>query len=122
MLHCNRYFIVLATLSTWRFTQSLGDQTNQATQVQGALSSAMVDPSSLYNFQVPVVPPTSLVSESSVPTITGTTTTEPTSTFTSTIPSATHTASPPPTSDANVLKIVFSIIAVPIFLSIYASG
>lgn len=50
MLHCNRYFILLAALSTWLFAQSLGDQTNEASQVQGALSSAMVDPSSLYNF------------------------------------------------------------------------
>lgn len=33
MLHCNRYFIVLATLSTWRFAQSLGDQTKEASQV-----------------------------------------------------------------------------------------
>lgn len=134
MIHHNIYLVLLTTLSTWMFAQSIGEQLNEAGQVQGALSSAMVDPSSLYNLQVPVVPPTSQVSQPSVPTITGITNTGttsnetilPTSTFmhTSATSSATHTATPPPTSDANMLKsisTVFSIIGIPIFLFIYAN-
>lgn len=135
MMHRNIYLVLLTTLSTWMFAQSLDGKINEAGQVQGALSSAMVNPSSLYNLQVPVFPSTSQVSQPNVPTITGTTSTETTSTetilptstsvhTTSTAPSGTHTTTSPPTSDASMLKgisTVFSIIGIPMFLFIYAN-
>ncbi|KAI7874293.1 hypothetical protein K492DRAFT_200087 [Lichtheimia hyalospora FSU 10163] len=94
---------------------------NPVGQAEGLLSSAALDPSSLNNLQVPVIPPTTQVShhpsEHVSPPATGTlTTTAPTmtgtmyptsisaTTYTSPPPSATHTSMPPPTSNANMQK------------------
>ncbi|CDH57681.1 predicted protein [Lichtheimia corymbifera JMRC:FSU:9682] len=105
--------------------------------VQGALLSAPlgVPSSSLNQLQVPVIPPTPTTTTtttqgspppSSEPSISGTfmTTTSPTTatetahttTSTTATPSSTHG----PTSDACILKAVYSIISVSLFLFMYA--
>ncbi|KAI7875490.1 hypothetical protein K492DRAFT_199135 [Lichtheimia hyalospora FSU 10163] len=149
MMLCTRYFMLwsIVLVSTLIFARSLGVQledhatyseaANPLGQVEGALSSATLDPLSLNNLQVPVVPPTTQVShhpsEHISPPATGTltTTTTPTmtgtmyptsisaTTYTSRTPSATHTPMPPPTSNAGMQKGVTCAICIIVLSTLF---